>query len=90
MHAPRPLELLSIDNLDAAASRLGLGAEGLLAEPLSYVDRFGEYKVPFGVAVKVAKRCCENFTREVLRYVRVEEEKLRRGLVSGEPGPSRE
>lgn len=83
-------ELLSIDDLDAAASRLGLDAEGLLAEPLSYVDRFGEYKAPFGVAVEVAKRCCENFAREVLRHLRAEEENLRRGLVSGEPDPSRE
>ena len=50
--------LLSIDDLNTA-ERLGLDAEGLFSEPRLYLDRFGEYKVPFGVAVKVAKPCCE-------------------------------
>jgi hypothetical protein len=50
--------LLSIDDLNTA-ERLGLDAEGPLSEPRLYLDRFGEYKVPFGVAVKVAKPCCE-------------------------------
>jgi hypothetical protein len=35
-------ELLSIDNLEAAATRLGRAAEVLLSEPHSYVDRFSE------------------------------------------------
>lgn len=83
-------ELLSIDNLDAAATRLGVDSEALLSEPRSYLDRFGEYRAPFRVAVKVAKFCCENFPYEVLRHLRVEEEKLRRELVPGEPDPSRE
>ena len=83
-------ELLSIDDLDAAATRLGLDSETLLSEPRSYVDRFGEYKAPFGVAVKVEKFCCENFPHEVPRHLRMEEGKLRRELVSGEPDPSRE
>ncbi|HKH35563.1 MAG TPA: hypothetical protein VKA82_00055 [Rubrobacter sp.] len=75
--------LLSIDDLNTAAERLGLDAEGLLSEPRLYVDRFGEYKVPFGVAVKVAKPCCERFSREVLRHLQAEEEELRQELVSG-------
>lgn len=81
--------LLSIDDLDAAAARLGLDAEELLAEPHSYVDRFGEYKAPFGVAVKVAKHCCERFAREVLRYLQAEEEEIRQELVSGNRDVSR-
>ena len=76
-------ELLSIDDLDAAAARLGLDVEALLSEPHSYVDRFGEYKAPFGMAVKVAKHCCERFSRGVLRHLQAEEEKLRQELVSG-------
>jgi hypothetical protein len=75
--------LLSIDDLDAVATRLGLDAEALLDEQCSYVDRFGEYKASFGVAVKVAKHCCERFSREVLRYLRAEEEEVRRELISG-------
>lgn len=81
--------LLSIDDLDAASARLGLDAGELLAEPNSYVDRFGEYKAPFGVAVKVAKHCCERFAREVLRRLHEEEEKWRQELVSGNLDVSR-
>ena len=55
-------ELLSIDDLHAAAARLDLDAESLLSEPCSHLDRFGEYKAPFGVAVKAAKQCCERFS----------------------------
>jgi hypothetical protein len=62
-------ELLSIDDLEAAATRLGLDAKALLSGPHSYVDRFGEHRAPFGVAVKVAKRCCENFSAKVLRQL---------------------
>jgi hypothetical protein len=82
-------ELLSIDDLEAAATRLGLNAEALLSEPRSYVDRFGEYRAPFGVAMKVAKYCCERFSREVLRHLREEEEELRQELVSGNLDVSR-
>ena len=82
-------ELLSIDDLEAAATRLGLDAKALLSGPHSYVDRFGEYRAPFGVAVKVAKRCCENFSREVLRYLQAEEQELRQELVSGNLDVSR-
>jgi hypothetical protein len=76
--------LLSVDDPDAAAARLGLDAEGLLAEPRSYVDRLGEYKAPFGVAVKVVQHCCERFAREILRYLQAEEGELRQELVSGD------
>ncbi len=81
--------LLSVDDLGAVAARLGLDTEGLLAEPHSYVDRFGEYKAPFGVAVKIARHCCKRFSREVLRHLHAEEEELRRELVSGDLDVSR-
>ena len=76
-------ELLSIDDLEAAATRLGFDTEALLSEPRSYVDRFGEYRAPFGVAVKAAKHCCERFSREVLRHLHEKEGELRRELVCG-------
>src|SRR3712207_3816951 len=34
----------------------------MLAKARSYIGRFGHYKAPFGVAVEVAKDCCEGFT----------------------------
>ena len=80
--------LLSVDDLDAASARLGLDVGKLLDEPRSYVDRFGEYRAPFGVAVKVAKHCCRRFAREILRHLHEEEEKWRQELVSGNPDVS--
>jgi hypothetical protein len=62
---------------------LGSSVEELLTKPLSYVDRFGVYKAPFGVAVKVAKRLCKRFTVAVLRHIRDEEDGLKREIVSG-------
>jgi len=76
-------ELLVIDDLEAAATRLGLDAEGLLSEPLAFVDRTGEYVAPFGVAIKVAGLRCRRFAAEVLDSVREREEELRAQLVSG-------
>jgi hypothetical protein len=74
--------LLIIDNLDAAATKLGLSAEDLLTKPHAYVDRFGAYKAPFGVATEVARYCCRQRPREVLSYIK-EEDRLREMLVSG-------
>jgi hypothetical protein len=78
------LELLVIDDLEAAATRLGLAAEELLSEPLAFVDRSGEYRAPFGVAVKVAGLCCQRFAGEVLGYLREREVELRTQLISGD------
>ena len=76
-------ELLNIEDLAAAQKRLGLSAEELLAEPHSYVDRFGEYKAPFEVAIKVAKHCCRTFTQDILRCVQAEEDALKEAVTSG-------
>jgi hypothetical protein len=50
------------DLLHATAEQLGIEVEDMYAKPRSYVNRFGHYKAPFGVAVEVAKHCCERFT----------------------------
>ena len=50
-------ELLVIEELDATAELLGLDADDMLSKPRSYVDRFGEYKMPFWVTVEVAEHC---------------------------------
>jgi hypothetical protein len=68
-------ELLNIEDLDAAHKRPGLSAEQLFAEPNSCIDRFGEYRARFKVAIKVAKHCCLTFTQDVLRYVQAEEDR---------------
>jgi hypothetical protein len=76
-------ELLVIENLPATATRLGLDAEVLLAEPYAYIDRFGDYKAPFPVAVRVAQHCCRRFTWEVLHHIKAEEDSIRRAVISG-------
>jgi len=77
------VDLLVVQNLEAAARRLGLDKEEMLAEPYAYVDRSGWYKAPFQTAVKVAKHCCQRFPQEVLGRVQKDEDKLRQELVSG-------
>ncbi len=75
-------ELLVIEDLDATAQRLGLQVEKLVAEPHAYVDRFGNYKAPFQVALRVAKHCCRRFAQDVLRYVQAEEDALKQAIIS--------
>ena len=75
--------LLTIQDLDAAARRLGLNKEELLTELHAFVDRSGWYKAPFRKAVKVAQHCCGRFPREVLGRIQKDEDELRPQLVSG-------
>ena len=76
-------DLLVVDDLGVAAQRLGLDADGLLAEPFAHIDRSGVYRAPFEVAVKVARQCCRRFGGEVLRRVEGRERELREELVTG-------
>ncbi len=76
-------DLLVIQNLDAAARRLGLDKEEMLDELYAFVDRSGWYKAPFRTAIKVAKHCCRRFPHEVLGRIKKDEDKLRQELVSG-------
>lgn len=77
-------DLLAIQNLHAAARRLGLDEEEMLAEPHAYVERSGWYKAPFRTALKVAKHCCRRFPREILGRIKKDEDELRQELVSGD------
>jgi polyhydroxyalkanoate synthesis regulator phasin len=76
-------ELLVIRDLEEIAPRMGLRAEELLAQPHAYVDRLGNYKAPWGVALRVAKHCCKRFSQDVLRYVKREEDELREQIATG-------
>jgi hypothetical protein len=70
--------------LRSRGDQAGLDAEELLSEPRAFVDRSGEYRAPFGVAVKVAGRCCRRFAGDIPRSIREREEELRTQLVSGD------
>ena len=81
-------DLLFVQDLDAAALKLGLDKDVMLDEPYAFVDRLGWYRAPFQTAVKVAKDLCRRFPQEVLGHVQKEEDELRQELVSGGPVPS--
>ena len=66
-------QLLVIEDLDAAATRLDLDKETMLAEPHAFVDRSGCYKAPFQTAVNVAQDCCRRFPREILGRIQQDE-----------------
>lgn len=76
-------DLLVVQDLGAAARRLGLDEGAMLAEPHAYVERSGWYKAPFRTAVEVAMHCCRLFPREILGSIKRDEDELRRELVCG-------
>lgn len=76
-------ELLATKRLDVLTGALGLSAEELLAEPGAFMDRFGEYKAPFGTAPRLAKLCCRRFAAEIIAYLQAEEDALRQAAVTG-------
>lgn len=76
-------ELLVIRSLRETARRLGLQPENLLAEPHAYVDRFGDFKAPWHVALRVAQHCCRSFPEKVLRHVGREEDELGEQVATG-------
>ena len=76
-------ELLVIQDLVAAAKRLGLDKKWMLAQPHAFVDRSGCYRASFQTAVEVAQHCCRRFPREVLSRIKKDEDGLRQELVSG-------
>lgn len=82
-HRAAERELLVIRNLRETARRLGLQSENLLAEPHAYVDRFGDFKAPWHVALRVAQHCCRSFPRKMLRHVDREEDELGEQVATG-------
>ncbi len=76
-------DLLVVQDLGAAARRLGLDEGAMLAEPHAYVERSGWYKAAFQTAVGVATHCCRLFPGEILGSIKRDEDELRRELVCG-------
>lgn len=76
-------QLLVVRNLERTTPALGLRAQDLLAEPHAYVDRLGNYKAPWSLAIRVVKHCCKRFSWDVLRYIRMEEDELMEQISTG-------
>jgi len=76
--------MVTAPNLAEVAEDLGIGEADLCSEPLAYLDRFGTYTAPWGVAERLAKRIAEVYPEHVLAHVEQEERELREGALYGE------
>jgi hypothetical protein len=74
---------IEVAHLDALAADLGLDAEELRKEPLSFHNRFGTWHGPWPAALRVAKRVAETYPGRVLEKVAEEEGKLLGQSVTG-------
>ncbi|WP_353928557.1 hypothetical protein [Desulfofundulus kuznetsovii] len=74
--------LIIIKDFEKSVHKLGLGREELLSEPHAFIDRYGDYKAPFHVSERVVKDFCKRFPKEILRYIQLEENKLRQEAIS--------
>lgn len=75
--------LVRVENIEAAASDLGLEKSDLLAEPFAFVDRFGVYFAPWPVAYTLARRVAVVFAEQVLADIGKEERELQEGTHGG-------
>jgi hypothetical protein len=80
---PRRASTLWITNPEAVASDLGLDLDSLLAEPLAFIDRTGEYHAPAAAGERLARLVAERYAHGVLAKVAEEEEQLRQEAVHG-------
>jgi hypothetical protein len=67
----------------AVAADLGLDLDSLLAEPLAFIDRTGEYYVTAVVGERLAHLVAQKYADEILARVANEEERLRQAAVQG-------
>ncbi len=75
--------VLTIEDFDSTARKLGLPIQEYLSEPHAFIDRSGDYTAPFSVATKLARHCCQRFPREVLLRIIPEEEAQRESVITG-------
>lgn len=67
----------------AVAADLGLDLDSLLAEPLAFIDRTGEYYATAVVGERLARLVAQKYADEILARVANEEERLREEAVQG-------
>ena len=75
--------LLLVGDLAAAKESFGEDLEELIADPLTFTDRFGVTVAPWPAALRWAQRACEVLSDTVMRWVDREERDLRDGVVHG-------
>jgi hypothetical protein len=88
---PHGAGTLCIIRPEEAAEWLGVSLDSLLAEPLAFIDRAGEYYAPAEVGHRLAKLIAQNFPEEPLARVAKEKEELQEQAVHGrdfDEGPS--
>jgi hypothetical protein len=82
--------LLVIERFPESAVAIGLDPQALLHEPGAYVDRFGDYRAPFGVALSVAKHVCGSYGDAVAGYTAREQRKYVEKILHAESSGSRD
>ncbi len=75
--------LLLVADVPAAKAAFGQDLEQLLADALSFTDRFGTLVAPKDTALRWAQRAASLRSEQVLRLVQKEESELRDSLVHG-------
>ncbi len=79
--------LLLVTDLPSAKLEFGQDLEELLADPLTFTDRFGTLVAPKAAALRWAQRACTVLADDVVRWVEREDEQLRNSLIHGETLP---
>lgn len=72
-----------IADLEKVASELDFEIQDLLAEPLAFVDRFGDYVAPWPTALRIAQRVAATFPDRVIEATAAEERELQEKAVQG-------
>lgn len=76
--------LLLIRDLPTAKKVFGQDLEELLADPLTFTDRFGVLVAPWAATLRWAQRACTVLADDVMRWVDREDKKLRGSVIHGE------
>lgn len=72
-----------ISDLTSVCGDLGCVPEELLADPLAYLDRHGEFVAPWSVTLPLAQRVADRFPQQVLDHVRGEQIELEEAATHG-------
>lgn len=76
-------DLLVIEDYEATVVEYGLDHAALISAPHAYIDRHGDYRAPFPVAVTLALESCRKYPLDILRMVQAEEDAYRTAMVTG-------
>lgn len=74
--------LLISMKFDDAVQDLRLDRDQLLSEPHAFIDRKGWFVATFSVAENLAKKFCHRYPKEILQYLRRDEDEWRKRMLA--------